>query len=70
MRMAGAGAAIPCSVAAVQGRAMLKALEHQKDWDIIAVSRSPVPNLKSRAHFISLDLTNKKVGTACLTGIT
>ena len=45
----------------MQGRAMLKQLEKRNDWDIVAISRGPVPGLNSRARFISLDLKDKQV---------
>ena len=54
---------------------MLKQLEKRNDWEIVAIARGPVPALNSRAHFVSLDLKDKRAVEAKLreekiTGVT
>lgn len=41
----------------IAGRALVEYLEHQADWDVIALSRR-TPDFASRAHFLCVDLTD------------
>lgn len=53
----------------IQGRALLEVLEKHEEWqDVIAISRRPLTDIKTRAQHLRLDLTDKpavsKVGSS------